>query len=539
MLLTVVVLLAGIAKADITSSKLEEVVQQTLDLESPVTMRTICNFQSDEDWERQSVTNGTAAADTTNYMVGSQGLKLTTNSNSNLQIKKDITLNGTSEEAIDIYGIGVWFYLYDFDVTRMLTIDICEDNNFTNYYACYGPGNRTTAKHPAQNGWNFIWLPAKSFSPYGSPAAWGTGDSTTYPLRNIRIRVTRVADGANAVVTIGKIVTFVPKKAGICITFDDNYDTVHTNAFPIFQNHGYKANVGIISGRVRRTWFNGDSYSQGDYVHHNNASWRSDIDNNADEPGVANWTLGRAMGRTDSQELYDAGWDLLSHLDDNTHVRTYTAAELADYCYISQQYLQQQGWDRGAKIMVWPGNGGETTSGDEALTVAADYYDMIRGNAARNNMARLSGQDNRQMQWYPEDIKQNSYIGMNSSGGKTFANNYQTTFEQHVARGEVINCYTHSVEESPSAGSVDAQFIEDLLNWVDTKVTSGEMYPPVTYSEWYNIIQNIQTYWECNFLIVGDFNDDCKVNLTDLALIVANWLKDCEQTPGDPDCKAK
>lgn len=433
----------------------------------------------------------------------------------------------------------MWIYLYNFDVTYNVIIDLSEDSSFSNYYQASTGGNRASAKYVLQDGWNFLWMSSRAFGAQGSPAAWGTGTATTFPLRNIRIRVNRVADGADAVVTIGKVFTFVPKKGGINICFDDNIDSVHTNAFPIFQNHSYKANVAVITGRVRITWISGVSYSQGDYVHHNNASWKSDIDNNTDEPGVANWTLGAAMGRTDSQELYDAGWDLISHLENHTHAGAYTADELSDNCNISQDYLQQYGWDRGAKIMVWPGNNGRTTSGDEALTVAEGFYDMIRGNAARNNMTRFTGQDNRQMQWYPEDIKQNSYIGLDSSGGRTFANDYQTTFEQHVARGEVINCYTHRVEESPPAGSVDAQFIEDLLSWVDTKVSSGEMYPPVTYSEWYNIIQNIQTYWECNFLIAGDFNDDCKVNLTDIALMATNWLKDCEQTPDDPACKAK
>ena len=35
---------------------------------------------------------------------------------------------------------------------------------------------------------------------------------------------------------------------------------------------------------------------------------------------------------------------------------------------------------------------------------------------------------------------------------------------------------------------------------------------------------------------VGDLNGDCRVDFTDLALMMSNWLLDCAITPDNPDC---
>lgn len=43
----------------------------------------------------------------------------------------------------------------------------------------------------------------------------------------------------------------------------------------------------------------------------------------------------------------------------------------------------------------------------------------------------------------------------------------------------------------------------------------------------------------CPFEIVGDLNDDCRVNFADFALMAANWLTDCFLAPTDPACVPK
>jgi hypothetical protein len=43
----------------------------------------------------------------------------------------------------------------------------------------------------------------------------------------------------------------------------------------------------------------------------------------------------------------------------------------------------------------------------------------------------------------------------------------------------------------------------------------------------------------CQYALFGDFNNDCKVDFYDFALMAANWLVDCYQIPDDPACVPK
>jgi hypothetical protein len=43
----------------------------------------------------------------------------------------------------------------------------------------------------------------------------------------------------------------------------------------------------------------------------------------------------------------------------------------------------------------------------------------------------------------------------------------------------------------------------------------------------------------CDYIVAGDLNDDCKVNLEDLEVFAANWLIDCIEEPESPACVHK
>ena len=44
---------------------------------------------------------------------------------------------------------------------------------------------------------------------------------------------------------------------------------------------------------------------------------------------------------------------------------------------------------------------------------------------------------------------------------------------------------------------------------------------------------------ECSFVLAGDMNDDCRFDLSDVALMAQNWLLDCNQNPSNPACVPK
>ena len=43
----------------------------------------------------------------------------------------------------------------------------------------------------------------------------------------------------------------------------------------------------------------------------------------------------------------------------------------------------------------------------------------------------------------------------------------------------------------------------------------------------------------CKYKLAGDLNDDCRNDLYDLAIMLTNWLIDCNVTPNDPACVPK
>lgn len=43
----------------------------------------------------------------------------------------------------------------------------------------------------------------------------------------------------------------------------------------------------------------------------------------------------------------------------------------------------------------------------------------------------------------------------------------------------------------------------------------------------------------CNFVLAGDLDGNCKLDLADLAVMAANWLIDCNANPADPACVPK
>lgn len=80
-------------------------------------------------------------------------------------------------------------------------------------------------------------------------------------------------------------------------------------------------------------------------------------------------------------------------------------------------------------------------------------------------------------------------------------------------------------------------------------------YPTATLTEAILIVEGTVFIEPCDYIVGGDQNDDCKVGLrdfaelvfdwqisydmTDLAEMAANWLIDCNVTPGDPVCVSK
>ena len=43
----------------------------------------------------------------------------------------------------------------------------------------------------------------------------------------------------------------------------------------------------------------------------------------------------------------------------------------------------------------------------------------------------------------------------------------------------------------------------------------------------------------CEYILAGDLNDDCKVDFSDFEIMAAHWLIDCDLNPENPACVPK
>ena len=50
---------------------------------------------------------------------------------------------------------------------------------------------------------------------------------------------------------------------------------------------------------------------------------------------------------------------------------------------------------------------------------------------------------------------------------------------------------------------------------------------------------NLAIKRNCEYVLTGDLNDDCKVDFSDFEILVAHWLIDCNLNPSDPACVPK
>ena len=57
--------------------------------------------------------------------------------------------------------------------------------------------------------------------------------------------------------------------------------------------------------------------------------------------------------------------------------------------------------------------------------------------------------------------------------------------------------------------------------------------------EWQYLDNVSVTLQPCPFVLAGDLNNDCGIDLRDFAIMVSHWLIDCWQSPTDPACIPK
>jgi hypothetical protein len=125
--------------------------------------------------------------------------------------------------------------------------------------------------------------------------------------------------------------------------------------------------------------------------------------------------------------------------------------------------------------------------------------------------------------WMPESVEFRSYFGDYSLCTPT----------------DLIRSWSYTGPDVPQAKDERARMNFWLLPPKDSPPgTPGA--PPTDGQEAEIVIRNFLFRTEIrDYIITGDLNDDCQVDVLDIALLAENWLLNCDLTPSDPACVTK
>lgn len=226
----------------------------------------------------------------------------------------------------------------------------------------------------------------------------------------------------------------------IIIEFDDGNDTQYSEAFSYMQTLGLVGNISVIYQRV----------------------------------GTAG-----CVTEANLQTLYDAGWDLTAHGDQNhTTLATY-AAVLADV-EANRDYLIGNGWTRGAHHYVYPGGIIVAGVSKEALAAAG----MLSGRTVSTAGYYVT------VPWGHDTLS--ACTGHDISANVTLAG-VKTRIDNAVKAGASIRLYGHRIQAIVD-GNIDITVADwqAICDHIKGYIDKG-LLENVTWSQFYNGVSGDRT----------------------------------------------
>lgn len=279
--------------------------------------------------------NGTQTNDTTNYIRGSQSLKLTTvgNGTATFSLKTNIspTINLTGKQT------KIWLMVDKPLNISQLFFYFSSDNVVANWVTVK-PSNDVTCLKP--NVWECL-----TFSFKGRDTQT-TGSPILTAINSVQIRV--VDDGTTPVnLNINEIALFpAPSSAAVSITFDDGYISQYTVAKPILDVYEYAATAYIIPDRI---------------INNPNSNY---------------------MSLANLHTIEDLGWDISNHTYDHPYLTTdpdsgitLTTSQVEAEFYKAKKYFIDNGFIKGIHDLALPHGAYDDTI---VLPVAKKYFRSVR-----------------------------------------------------------------------------------------------------------------------------------------------------------------
>lgn len=253
------------------------------------------------DW---TASNGTAAANTTQFKTGAKSVKLTNDEGVDAYITKtvDWDLSGTWQH------MTVWFYLHNPPASYDAGVEfyLANDADVTSYLR-----GSISLSNLASAGWNSYHLAKGDF---------GVVSSGTFASKIIRIKF-MCYSAAIAAISFDSVYFGVAGVPGVILFFDDGYANQYSVCYQYMKNLGIRGNVAFD-------------------------------------------TTGTLISTAQLKEMSAAGWCVANHTNGSTLLTSLTEAQQEATILAAHDVLVGMGLYRGAHYLIYPGG----VSNDDTIT---------------------------------------------------------------------------------------------------------------------------------------------------------------------------
>jgi peptidoglycan/xylan/chitin deacetylase (PgdA/CDA1 family) len=278
----------------------------------------VSTFQSGHGWT-DPIGGGTITADTDDFIIGTQSVRVTNADGTNAAIQKaSLTYNLTDK------CLALWVKIDNLDADDYLVV-YAGNTGFTAYYSWVVKRKTDQAPWFTDGEWALVTLPVESATVTGSPAV----DALTV------LRVRAFTSGTFHLNAIGTVPSGIGENtSGVCsITCDDGYDDVIEAAREVFTPKGLRGTAYIIPDRIGTSGF---------------------------------------MTVAELQELQNVhGWDIQAHGE--TAYTSMTAAEMRAEWTATKQWFTDNGLGRPEHLAYVGGQSNATV-----VATAREYWSTAR-----------------------------------------------------------------------------------------------------------------------------------------------------------------
>lgn len=359
--------------------------------------------------------SGVTSVDLVNYKTGSGALKIEA-TNGGVLNTKTISLNTANAGTF-----GYWVYIDDVTKLSAITIYLSSVSNFASLFSY------ALSASNLLNGWNFVQVRREQWTNTGS-------ESWSNTMIRLRFRTDSVASETVST-TFDSLYYGIYSRPKVLITFDDGWDSAHTEGYTYMATKNLKGTHFVISSVVD------------------------------------------TAGRVTTENLttaYNNGWSISNHTATHQNLSTLTEEEATTELTDCYDWLVSNGFSTTAKHVAYPNGGYNTTVLDLMDTLGYETGSTII--SRQNNIVK--GLEDRRL------IKRYSLINTNNL---TTVRGYVDTA---IANGSTVIINFHKLVVSPSASTEWS--ISDFQSLIDyiAQLSNGGLLDVMTVDDWYTGLTN-------------------------------------------------